>query len=85
MTRLTLINIDERRSRVRWLGSRTADRFGGVTVMGLALKGLWLDPRLPQDADPFEDHRLGRDQTKLSNLSLAAARSSHRHCSTVRR
>jgi hypothetical protein len=27
----------------------------GVTVMGLALKGLWFDPRLPQDADPFED------------------------------
>jgi len=34
----------------------TADRFGGVTVMGLALQGLWFDPDLPREANPIEDH-----------------------------
>ena len=28
----------------------TAERFGGVTVMGLALEGLWFDPQLPDQA-----------------------------------
>lgn len=34
----------------------TADRFGGVTVVGLALQGLWFDPDLPREANPIEDH-----------------------------
>lgn len=34
----------------------TADRFGGVTVVGLALQGLWFDPGLPREANPIEDH-----------------------------
>ena len=34
----------------------TADRFGGVTVVGLAIQGLWFDPDLPREANPIEDH-----------------------------
>jgi hypothetical protein len=34
----------------------TARRFGGVTVMGVALRGLWFDPSLPPDAEPIEDY-----------------------------
>ena len=35
----------------------TADRFGGITTVGLALQGLWFDARLPREANPIEDHR----------------------------
>lgn len=34
----------------------TVDRFGGATVMGLGLRGLWFDKDLPRDANPIEDH-----------------------------
>jgi hypothetical protein len=33
----------------------TADRFGDITVVGLALQGLWFDRELPQEANPIED------------------------------
>jgi hypothetical protein len=31
-------------------------RFGGATVMGVALRGLWFDSALPAEANPIEDH-----------------------------
>jgi hypothetical protein len=34
----------------------TARLFGGITVMGLALEGLWFDPTLPEGSDAIEDH-----------------------------
>jgi hypothetical protein len=34
----------------------TATRFGGVSVIGLNLRGLWFDPRASGAADPVEDH-----------------------------
>ena len=39
----------------RWL-LETVERFGGVTVMATALRGLWYDPSLPSGADPVEDY-----------------------------
>ncbi len=33
-----------------------ARRFGGISVMGVALRGLWFDETLPHDAHPVEDH-----------------------------
>jgi hypothetical protein len=33
----------------------TARRFGGITVAGISLQGLWFDPDLPYDANPVED------------------------------
>lgn len=38
-----------------WL-LETVERFGGATVMGLALRGLWFDPELPREANLIEDH-----------------------------
>ena len=38
-----------------WL-LETVERFGGATVMGVALRGLWFDPDLPREANPIEDH-----------------------------
>lgn len=32
-----------------------ARRFGGIPVMGLALRGLWFDETLPKGASPVED------------------------------
>jgi len=34
----------------------TARRFGGISVMGLALRGLWFDETLLDQASPVEDH-----------------------------
>lgn len=34
----------------------TVERFGGASVMGLAIDGLWFDPALPRSANPVEDH-----------------------------
>lgn len=34
----------------------TAERFGGVTVTAVALRGLWFDPDLPREGNPIEDH-----------------------------
>ena len=34
----------------------TAERFGGVTVVGLALRGLWFDPTAAAGAPAIEDH-----------------------------
>jgi len=34
----------------------TADRFGGISVIGLGLLGLWYDETLPIDANPVEDY-----------------------------
>jgi hypothetical protein len=34
----------------------TVERFGGVTVMGIALRGLWFEGALPREANPVEDH-----------------------------
>ena len=34
----------------------TVSRFGGATVRGIALRGLWFDPMLPPGARPTEDH-----------------------------
>jgi hypothetical protein len=38
-----------------WL-LRAVERFGGATVMGIALRGFWFDPQLPKAANPIEDH-----------------------------
>ncbi len=38
-----------------WL-LETVERFGGATVMGIGLRGLWFDEELPRDANPIEDH-----------------------------
>ena len=38
-----------------WL-IETVDRFGGATVMGIGLRGLWFDSDLPQEANAIEDH-----------------------------
>ena len=50
----------------------TADRFGGVTVVGLALQGLWFDPDLPKEANPIEDHsnwyKIGVEDTRVDEL-----------------
>ena len=35
----------------------TVERFGGATVVGVALRGLWFDLALPREANPIEDHR----------------------------
>jgi hypothetical protein len=34
----------------------TATRFGGVSVIGMNLRGLWFDPRAFGGTDPVEDH-----------------------------
>lgn len=34
----------------------TAKRFGGISVLGIGLLGLWYDQDLPPWADPVEDH-----------------------------
>ena len=38
-----------------WL-LETVERFGGATVMGIGLRGLWFDKELPRHANPIEDH-----------------------------
>ncbi len=34
----------------------TAERFGGITVLGINLLGLWYDKDLPRESNPIEDH-----------------------------
>ena len=34
----------------------TFDRFRGISVLGLGLRGLWYDKTLPPKANPVEDH-----------------------------
>jgi hypothetical protein len=65
----------------------TARRFGGVTVMGLALRGLWFDPSLPADADPIEDYnnwyKVGVEPGRVDELHehvRAAARAFGQKC-----
>jgi len=36
--------------------TRAVERFGGLTVVGLALEGLWYDSALPPGANPVADH-----------------------------
>ena len=52
----------------------TAARFGGVTVMGLALQGLWFDPALPRTAGPMADHnnwyKVGVEPERIHELRL---------------
>ena len=60
----------------------TADRFGGITVVGLALQGLWFDRDLPREANPIEDHsnwyKVGVEPIRVVEL-----RSHVREASTV--
>jgi len=60
----------------------TADRFGGITVVGLALQGLWFDRDLPREANPIEDHsnwyKVGVEPIRVDEL-----RSHVREASTV--
>ena len=50
----------------------TADRFGGITVVGLALQGLWFDRELPRAANPIEDHsnwyKVGVEGSRVDEL-----------------
>lgn len=65
----------------------TADRFGGVTVVGLALEGLWFDPQLPHEANLIEDHsnwyKVGVTPSRVEELreyARATARSFGQKC-----
>ena len=48
------------------------ERFGGATVMGIALRGLWFDSALPREANPIEDHsnwyKLGVEPHRIDEL-----------------
>lgn len=52
----------------------TVDRFGGLTVLGLALEGHWYDPDLPTEANPVKDHsnwyKIAVKQDRLAELRL---------------
>ncbi len=54
-----------------WL-LETVERFGGVTVIGIALRGLWFDPSLPREANPVEDHnnsyKVGVESSRVDEL-----------------
>jgi len=50
----------------------TAERFGGLTVMALALEGLWFDPELPREANPIQDqnnwYKVGVEPARVDEL-----------------
>ncbi len=50
----------------------TVQRFGGATVMGVALRGLWFDQSLPRQANPIEDHnnwyKVGVEPSRVDEL-----------------
>jgi hypothetical protein len=55
----------------QWL-LKTVDRFGGATVIGIGLRGLWFDEDLPRDANPIEDHsnwyKIGVEPRRVDEL-----------------
>jgi hypothetical protein len=69
-----------------WL-TDTVERFGGATVMGVALRGLWFDAALPRAANPIEDHsnwyKIGVEPARVGELRehvQATARSFGQKC-----
>ncbi len=54
-----------------WL-IETVDKFGGVSVVGIGLLGLWYDETLPLDANPVEDHnnwyKIGVEPDRVDDL-----------------
>lgn len=59
----------------------TADRFGGITIMGLALEGLWFDRDLPREAKPIEDHsnwyKVGVEEPRVDELRAHVRDTAH--------
>ncbi len=63
-----------------WL-SDTVERFGGVTIMGLGLRGLWFDPALPRAENPVEDfnnwYKVGVEQGRVDELREYVRETAH--------
>ena len=59
----------------------TVQRFGGATVMGVALRGLWFDQSLPHEANPIEDHnnwyKVGIEPGRVDELRDFVRATSH--------
>lgn len=59
----------------------TADRFGGISVLGIGLFGLWYDEALPPEANPVEDHsnwyKIGVEPSRVEELRRHVEATAH--------
>jgi hypothetical protein len=50
----------------------TVDKFGGISVLGIGMLGLWYDEALPSEANPIEDHsnwyKIGTESKRVEEL-----------------